>query len=218
MNYTLLKQLIEQTEAFERDTPAANGQTMADFATWLVNQQVLTPAHKGGSLPATTDSADIYISILTAFLYRYTRLYSKKVLDKTLLSTLDDFTYLIMLLEDPVAPTKTELIDRNIHEKTTGIEVLRRLLSNGLVEQFDDLNDRRSKRLKLTDRGREEISALIPSMSQVATLIGGHLTPDEKAQLVHLLTKLHLFHNPIFLKERNIPIGKLIEHVNSPKI
>lgn len=217
MNYNLLKQLISQAEAFERETPAEAQPTVADFAIWLVNQYTLPPASKGGNLPATTDSVDIHIGILTAFLYRYTRLYSKKVLDKTLLTTLDDFTYLIMLLEDPIAPTKTALIERNIHEKTTGIEVLRRLLNNGLVEQFDDPDDRRSKRLKLTDRGRQEIRSLIPPMSQVAALVGGDLTPDEKGQLMGLLTKLHLFHNPIFLKERHTSLDELTERVKPSK-
>lgn len=214
MNYDLLRQLIGYVETFEARVPTPPQPTVADFAAWLVDQCALTPASKGGALPDTTDSVDIHIGILVAFLNRYTRLYSKKVLDKTPLTTLDDFTYLIMLLEDPVAPTKTELIERNIHEKTTGIEVLRRLLSNGLIEQFDDPDDRRSKRVKLTDRGRAEIGALIPPMSQVATLVGGNLTPDEKGQLVHLLTKLHLFHNPVFLNERNAPMEILLEHLN----
>lgn len=218
MKYELLKHLIGYVDAFEAEASAPAQPTVADFAAWLVGQSALTPTSEGGALPSTTDSVDIHIGILVAFLYRYTRLYSKKALDKTMLTTLDDFTYLVMLLEAPVAPTKTELIERNIHEKTTGIEVLRRLLSNGLIEQFDDPDDRRSKRIKLTDRGREEMGALIPPMSQVATLVGGNLTPDEKEQLVHLLTKLHLFHNPIFLKERNVPIEKLIEHIDLLKV
>ncbi|RAJ93102.1 DNA-binding MarR family transcriptional regulator [Larkinella arboricola] len=217
MNYHFLKQLLDYAENFERDVSAPEQQTVASFATWLLNQAA-QPVHNtqqegafGQVLP------DTLISIMVSYLYRYARLYSKKVIDASPLTTLDDFTYLVILLRKGDLPTKTDLIERNIHEKTTGTEVLRRLLAHGLIEQFDDPNDRRSKRLKLTDRGRAVMLDLMPRMSQVATLVGGNLTDTEKTQLVYLLTKLHQFHNPIFLDERNEPIEKLLEHVTPKK-
>ncbi|MFD1143709.1 MarR family winged helix-turn-helix transcriptional regulator [Larkinella insperata] len=211
MNYQFLRQLLEYAETFERDVPATDEQTVDKFAAWLLNQR--KPPAPEPQRAGEAAASDTLISIMVSYLYRYTRLYSKKVIDDSPLTTLDDFTYLIILLKAEHSPTKTELIELNIHEKTTGTEVLRRLLASGLIEQFDDPADRRSKRLKLTDQGRSVMLSLMPRMSQVATLVGGTLTADEKQQLVHLLSKLHQFHNPIFLQERHESLDHLLDHI-----
>jgi DNA-binding MarR family transcriptional regulator len=133
---------------------------------------------------------------MIAYLYRYSRSYSKKSLEHSPLVTADDFAYLAVL-NARGSLTKTELIELNIHEKTTGIEIIKRLLNSGLVEQRDDETDKRSKRLTLTDRGRGVLFASFPGMGQVATLTAGNLSESEKMQLLYLLNKLHLFHNAI---------------------
>lgn len=217
MNYQFLKQLLEYAEKFEQEEVEPDKQTVTSFATWLLNQSTVPqsdPSNTGSFGPVSPDTT---ISIIVSFLYRYARLYSKKVIEDSPLTTLDDFTYLIVLFRSTDFPTKTDLIEHNIHEKTTGTEVIRRLLANGLIEQFDDPDDRRSKRLKLTDRGREVMVSLMPRMTQVATLVGGNLTFPEKQQLVYLLTKLHQFHNPIFLNERSESLDQLLKHTEVKK-
>ena len=134
----------------------------------------------------TAVTSDIEIGMLVSCVYRYAKLYSKKALIGTPISTIDEFTYLVQLLRD-TKPSKTELIEENIHEKTTGTEILRRLIGNGLIEQFDDPNDRRSKWLKLSGPGLELMEQIMPRMNQAATLVGGELNMAEKQQLAGLL-------------------------------
>ena len=213
MNYEFLKSLLTQAEAFECETPAEVEPTMAEFSAWLHKRQTVEPAPMPPEVPVhslieTAVAADVEISMLVSCVYRYVKLYSKKALADTPISTIDEFTYLVQLLQD-TKPSKTELIEENIHEKTTGTEILRRLIGNGLIEQFDDSNDRRSKRLKLTDFGMQLMYQIMPRMNQVATLVGGELTLAEKGQFVELLQKLHRFHNPLFLHERDAPIAEL---------
>lgn len=215
MNYALLKELIEQTEAFERDTPARDGQTLADFAVWLRDRYTPSIEPKPVSsnpLLATAGSPETEIGVLVSYMYRYAKLYSKKALADTPLASIDEFSYMVPLLRD-TPPTKTELIEQNIHEKTTGTEILRRLINNGFIEQFDDATDRRAKRLRLTPQGMAVMQQVMPRMAQIAMLIGGELTQAEKIQLVGLLKKLHLFHNIIFKNERSIPVEELAERI-----
>jgi MarR family transcriptional regulator, lower aerobic nicotinate degradation pathway regulator len=224
MNYAFLKSLLTQAEAFEQQTPATEQQTLASFAAWLSQQTASAPAvNSAGVCPpddhellAGSNSPDHEIGIFVSYLYRYTKLYGKKALADTPLSTIDEFSYMVMLLEG-TAPTKTELIDRNIQEKTTGTEILRRLINGGLVEQFDDPTDRRSKRLKLTEQGMSVMFQVMPRMGQLLTLVGGNLTPTEKEQLVFLLSKLHLFHNQLFNNERDTPIEVLVSQLEDSK-
>ncbi|MEZ0483370.1 MarR family winged helix-turn-helix transcriptional regulator [Fibrella aquatica] len=214
MTYDFLKQLIAQAEAFEQATPDTDNHTVTDFATWISQQSPPTTAmepdpSKDNQLPVDTE-----IAVMVSYLYRYARLYSKKALAHTPLTTIDEFSYIIMLLEGP-PPTKTELIERNIHEKTTGTEILRRLINAGLIEQFDDPVDKRSKRVKLTESGQSLLMSLWGDMTDVSTLVSGNLTAVEKEQLARLLRKLHLFHNPIFINERELPIADLVERLKS---
>lgn len=223
MNYEFLKSLLTQAEAFERATPTEDEQTLVGFSAWLHQRQVAestpktppeVPEHP---LLETAVTSDVEIGMLVSCIYRYAKLYSKKALAGTPISTIDEFTYLTQLLRD-TKPSKTELIEENIHEKTTGTEILRRLIGIGLIEQFDDLNDRRSKRLKLSESGFELMNQIMPRMNEVATLVGGELSAAEKQQLVELLQKLHQFHNPLFLNERDVPIAELAGRVKCEKI
>lgn len=212
MTYDFLKQLIEQAEAFEQDTPDSTKRTVGDFASWLAGKA--SPPSVDEKQERTDDQlpVDTEIAVMVSYLYRYARLYGKKALVGTPLATIDEFSYIVMLLEGP-PPTKTELIERNIHEKTTGTEILRRLLNAGLIEQFDDPVDKRSKRLKMTDSGRVLMTELWTSMSDVATVVGGDLTLAEKEQLILLLRKLHHFHNAIFMTERDVPVTELVKRL-----
>ncbi len=222
MNYEFLKSLLTQAEAFERDTPAEDGQTLAGFSAWLHKRQATTSTPVPPEVPVHplldgAGTSDIEIGMLVSCVYRYAKLYSKKALIGTPISSFDEFTYLAQLLRD-TKPSKTELIEENIQEKTTGTEILRRLIGNGLIEQFDDPNDRRSKRLKLSGPGWELMHQIIPRMNQVATLVGGELSGAEKQQLVGLLQKLHLFHYPLFLNERDLPIEELAGRIKRSEI
>lgn len=222
MNYEFLKSLLTQAEAFERDTLTEDGQTLAGFSAWLHKRQATVSAQVPPEVPVHSlldgaATSEIEIAMLVSCVYRYAKLYSKKALVGMPISSIDEFTYLAQLLRGS-QPSKTELIEENIHEKTTGTEILRRLIGNGLIEQFDDPNDRRSKRLKLSGLGLELMGQIMPRMNQVATLVGGELSVAEKQQLVGLLQKLHLFHYPLFLNERDIPIEELAKRVEQSKI
>ena len=226
MSYDLVKQLLEQVEAFEQQLPSSGPRTLADFAAWLPRQVALVPPDRrevvgpirADGLVGRPPSPEAEIGITITYLYRYTRLYSKKALADTPLSTIDEFSYMVILLLGGPAPTKTELIDRNVHEKTTGTEILRRLINGGLIEQFDDLTDRRSKRLKLTEKGRTLMFQVMPRMSEVVKLAAGNLTPSEKMDLFHLVSKLHLFHNQIFMNERDTDLTTLVTRLDEEKI
>jgi DNA-binding MarR family transcriptional regulator len=206
MKYKLVKQLIELAERFETEHPEANTQNLTDFATWL-NGQIIDKkpgdSIMSGQLISPYETVESALGKLVSFLYRYSRNYSKRSLENTPLITTDDFTYLAMLFSRG-SMTKMELIDAHMQEKTTGIEIIKRLLKNGLAEQHNDEKDKRSKRLVVTPKGQQVLFGAIPQMTKVATLLGGNLTNEEKMQLLHLLNKLHLFHHAIHQDNRHM--------------
>lgn len=209
MNYIILQELISNLKDFE-DEKKSQSLKMQDFVVFL-NQKYL------GNLVSAQPSFDINakteennIGQLVAFMYRYAKGYIKKALEESTLLTLDDFGYLAAVWQEGDL-TKTQVIEKNIHEKNTGMEIIKRLIANNLLEQYDDLEDKRSKRLKITPLGQAELFKSFDGMLKVSQIISGKLTSAEKIQLFYLLSKLHDFHNPIFLTEKETSIDDLLK-------
>ncbi len=109
--------------------------------------------------------------------------------------------------------SKTDVIARNVHEKASGTEVIKRLLAHGLVAEQAHATDRRSKLLTITEAGRGVLGQVFGRMDQAAQLIAGDLTPAERAQLLYLLQKLDAFHHPIYAGSRPASFDQLLHHL-----
>jgi DNA-binding MarR family transcriptional regulator len=202
MNYDLIKQLVTLAEKFEFS--AGQGRDLPAFSAWLYAQ---THPETGQETPAptspmpTSETLESIITKLVIFMYRYAKGYLKKALEGTALQTADEFVYLTALLHRP-GLTKMELIELNLHEKTSGMEIIKRLLARGLVQQQEGESDRRSKQLYITEIGRTVLLPIFERMHQVSQLVSGNLASKEKEHLVGLLHKLNDFHHPIFANEK----------------
>ncbi|QNH60987.1 MarR family winged helix-turn-helix transcriptional regulator [Hymenobacter sediminicola] len=217
MAYTLLKQLLEQLEQFEelgRGGTGSSAPNLAGFAAWLYGRTAAPPEPRGPSAPATVPSMppEAEIGKLLIFLTRYARSYIRLGLAGTPLLTPDDFAYLATVMgHQPIS--KTELIARNIHEKATGTEVIKRLLARGLVAEQPHATDRRSKLLTITEAGGAVLGQVFGPMGQASQLIAGDLTRAERIQLLYLLQKLDAFHLPIFQGGRAGSFSDLLQHL-----
>jgi MarR family transcriptional regulator, lower aerobic nicotinate degradation pathway regulator len=147
------------------------------------------------------NAKDVNLSILIGTLFRYVKNYSKKVFENSQVQTIDEFTYLAILMNYG-SMSKSELISRNVHEKTTGMEIIRRLIKYDFITQTDDLNDKRSQIITITEKGKVEIFQLFHEMSKVSTIVSGDLSAQEKMILSYLLQKLDIFHRNIYDNEK----------------
>jgi DNA-binding MarR family transcriptional regulator len=102
-------------------------------------------------------------------------------------------------------------------EKTTGIEVIRRLIKRGLVVESADENDKRSVRVSITNSGRKEILKTLPLMSKVSEIVVGNLSNEEINTLSYLLKKLDYFHNEIYLNKRDQSLSDIFKGIANSK-
>lgn len=189
--YRNVKKLVSWAEAFENQL--AEGEVWDDgkFARWLAGEfktsaePELVKKHKGS------------ITMSVHFIYKFAQFYSRKIFKNSLIYSLDDFSVLAGLLLDKKL-MKAELIRKNITEKSSGNEVLKRLLRQQLIKESNNPEDKRSKLLELTPLGLAEINAIRTQMLNLGTLVEGNLDEQEKAMLLSVLSKLHAFHQPIF--------------------
>lgn len=221
MDYSLLKQLLEQVETFEQHQQTSHGAPadLARFAAWLHARTAPGPGLQpvADEVHAVHDTPEAQITKMVLFLNRYARSYVRLALADTVLLTIDDFAYLASLYRlQPLS--KTELITRNVHEKASGTEVIKRLLAHGLVWEEPHATDRRRKLLSVTDAGREVLGQVIGRMNQVAQLVSGDLTADERQQLVYLLQRLDAFHQQIYQGPRPESFASLTQQWLPPEV
>ena len=197
----LFRELIALTEQFEAQNPSGQ-HDLVNFASWL-NQRVV-----GGNQPVPTDSpewngqeegvvVDDVITSLVARMNRFAKAYARTALQGSAIGSLEEFVMVIELTYVG-EKTKTELIERNALEKPTGIEIINRLIRKGLVAEKPNPSDKRSKKLAITDEGRQALGAVVGKLRKVSHIVGGNLTVNEKLQLLSLLQKLDHYHYDIY--------------------
>lgn len=217
VNYQLLHELLPLLEEYQTQASDAE-QSVMGFSVWL-NQKLgyfsthsLNVPFEGAEFLPNGGAADdpTVLTMLLTYLYRYAKHYTKKALENSSLSTLDEFGFLIALLQRD-SLTKTELINLNLLEITSGIEIIKRLTKQGLLEVFPDPHDRRSRRVKLTDEGRTVLFAVIPRLQEVAHLVAADLSEAEKRFLLPILNRLNEFHAVIHHQDRRSELAEIAE-------
>ncbi|MBP2615239.1 MarR family winged helix-turn-helix transcriptional regulator [Chryseobacterium jejuense] len=217
MNYTLIKDFIDLLQEFEtevRACPDLYPGTIQGFKEWISDKDNSKeenhpeePYWDGKENGRTPESA---ISTLLVHLNRYAKTYSKSAISDSEFSTQEDFIYLINLKAFGEM-TKMALIKKNIHDKPVGMLIIGRLLRQGLIEQTDSDLDKRSKLIRITERGLLILENQMEKIRQATNIVAGNLNYHEKMELIRILNKLDRFHYPIF--SRNINSDQLITTV-----
>ncbi|PWN67459.1 MarR family winged helix-turn-helix transcriptional regulator [Chryseobacterium oncorhynchi] len=217
MNYILIKDFIDLLQEFETEVhacPDLYPGTIQGFKAWISDKDNSKPENNseepywdGKENGRTPESA---ISTLLVHLNRYAKTYSKSAISDSEFSTQEDFIYLINLKAFGEM-TKMALIKKNIHDKPVGMLIIARLLRQGLIEQTDSDLDKRSKLIRITERGLLILENQMEKIRQATNIVAGNLNYHEKMELIRILNKLDRFHYPIF--SRNINSDQLINTV-----
>ncbi len=202
-NYSLLKELLPYIEKYESRNGPEVLSPVADFSSWLQKEmagEVRIKDTRAGneSLETTRRSEDVRttISKMVYMMYRYARFYTKKAMVNSEISSLDDFA-LLVTLRSHKSVIKGELIKMFVLEKTTGIEIVNRLIRNGLAKQEDSEEDKRNKKIAITEKGKKELNIIFAEMAKTSEIVTGNLEDEEQLELIRLLTKLDRFHHEL---------------------
>ncbi len=103
------------------------------------------------------------------------------------ISSSEEFS-LLNAIDHLKEPRKTVAIFASLFELSTGTDMLNRLRKIGFIEEYDDTEDRRSKRIKITKEGYTALTTCRQRMGQLAEMEFYDLTPDEKKICIQLLS------------------------------
>ncbi|MBD0254837.1 MAG: winged helix DNA-binding protein [Cytophagales bacterium] len=212
MNYVGLRKLLGLAEAFEQANGPQQDLDEQQFTAWLVARtfREADPAAPtaGADQPQGSFVAG-YIAMLLGFMGQYATFYARRIFRRSVVYSLDDFGVLISLHPDRKL-TKTETLKECRLEKSSGNEVLKRLLKQNLIRETDHPTDRRSKVIELTEQGREAFGRVWVPIARMSNVVAGDLTPEEQLLLLHLLRKLNRFHQPIFEQGKEEAVEQLL--------
>lgn len=215
MEYSLIKDIIGLLEEFETENSGnLYSKDVKGFKAWISDKESsknknkeTEPYWEGKENGRSPESA---INTLLVHLNRYAKTYSKSAIADSEFSTQEEFIYLINLRAFG-RMTKTELIKKNIQEKPAGMLIITRLLKQGWIEQTESDDDKRSKYISISEKGRLALEKQMEKIRAATNIVAGNLNHTEKMELIRILNKLDRFHHPIF--SRNIDSKDLINTV-----
>ena len=186
----IIQELIQWFEKFGESNPDSEID-LNSFIIWL-NTKLFEDDHKDHA-DHHNAHLDMELSFLLTLQNRYYKTYAKEALNDSDLSSPEGFSFLYHLnLVDSYR--KMELIKIHHLEPPSGIEVLKRLLKRGFIEEFDDPDDGRAKRICITESGRRKIKEILPRMEQVFSRMSADMSISEKMHVISFLKNMNDFH------------------------
>lgn len=184
------KELIQWLEEFSQEKPETEI-GLESFIIWL-NSRLFADRHKNVKGHNHGD-LDMEVSFLLSLQNRHYKAYVKGALIDSDLSSPEGFSFLYHL-NAAESFRKMELIKMHQLEPPSGIEVLKRLLHRKFIEEFDDPDDKRARRIRITKAGKQKLQSLLPNMQQVFSSMSAELALNEKIHLVSFLRQMNDYH------------------------
>lgn len=207
-------ELVKAWEVFEQNQPEG---TIEDFCKDYLNKDELHGMQK--EFEESKDQrppmrAADGLSATLGRMNKYMHFYSRKLMQNLPVDNFEDWAYLATL-HFHGGMRKSDLINQNISEFTSGTNVINRLLKQDLIEEFTDLNDARSKQVKITQKGIKWVNDCLPDMMKASDLLWKNvLSQQEQEVAYYILLKADRFHSRHFAEVRNLKAEEILEKLD----
>ena len=152
----------------------------------------------GGLVPMHIDGV---LMKLIGRIHKLHVFYASAAFDGTPLGQLEEFG-LLATIQQRGNPKKSELIYSNLLELSSGTDMVNRLKNKGHIKEFDDKDDKRSKRLSLTPLGEKTMAVCIHRVLKLAKLMLYEMTEDDKQLCIQLLKHIEIKFSALVQKHK----------------
>jgi len=209
MNKTV--KLVNEWAAFETKHPAAG---IDDFCRhYLVSQkeQKIKGSLTGGVVPPISDG--LLLKIIGR-IHKLNTSYQNNALEGTGLTQIEEFGILLTIQQEK-NPRKTDVIYANLFELSSGSDMLKRLQKRNLIKEYNDKEDKRSRRIELTPEGVKAIELCMRKVGKVAKMIMKDLTEDDKQLCIQLLKRVEIKFSALWQQHKGKPIDDILTEIAS---
>jgi DNA-binding MarR family transcriptional regulator len=207
MNKTV--ELVNHWGKFEEQHPTGS---IEDFCRhYLAHQQQKKVPGKlvGGVVPVI--SSGLLLKIIGR-ISKITMAYANLALKDSGLNQIEEFGILQTIRKEK-NPKKTEVIYANLFELSSGTDMLNRLQKRGLIKEYADKEDKRSKRIELTSKGEKVAAACVGKIEKNATMIMHDLTDNEKALCIQLLQGIEIKFSALWQKHKGREFDEIYDEL-----
>jgi DNA-binding MarR family transcriptional regulator len=159
----------------------------------------------GGHIPPNTNALLLKILGRIGLIFLN---YRTLALEETELGIPEGFPFL-NALKHLGESKKTDVVNYNLTELSTGIDILNRLKAQGLISERPDLVDRRSKLVSITEKGERVLLECYQKMHVLGEIMLCDMSEDEKMICVQLLKNLEIKHSRLVNESK----GKTLEEI-----
>ena len=184
-----MNELVKLVNAFAQYEDEQAHLTAEDFCKKYLADHVRKVRHESDNYGMSQQTQLLGLVIR---LNKFASVYAKKALKKINFNS-EDWFYLISLI-DGSTPKKSELIHQHLSEFPSGIEIIKRLLKGGFIEEIPDETDKRSKRVKITPTGIQILVESLDDMNQIGPMAFSTMSATEMEMVSNLLKRLDNFH------------------------
>jgi DNA-binding MarR family transcriptional regulator len=121
-----------------------------------------------------------------------------------------DFYYLVTIWHTGDS-RKTDIINRQLSELSTGIDILNHLKDMSLIEERVDPTDRRAKLISITEQGEEVLYQCFRRMSKVGAILFDEVAEEDRKLCIQLLKKVIVKHSKLALDVKNKGINAVFD-------
>jgi DNA-binding MarR family transcriptional regulator len=207
MNKTI--ELVNLWGEFEENHPNGN---IDDFCRHYLarrEQQKIKGTLVGGVVPSLNEA------LLLKIIGRISKLnmnYANLALKGTDLNQIEEFG-MLMTIKQAKNPKKTEIIYDNLFELSSGTDMLNRLKKRELITEYDDREDKRSKRIELTEKGEKTVEECKVKILQNAAMLMNDLTDDDKELCIQLLRNVEIKFSALWQKHKVKEFAEIYKEV-----
>ena len=210
-NIKLMRLLLDYVEAYADEYDNVDIQEFSVFLSnhvSSISEKLKQRGTEKGDYVTYKKYREVEFATGLTTLFRFAKLYSKKAFAKTSFKTIDEYGFLASLFKDK-SLLKSELIQMHLLEISSGSEIIKRLVKSGLIYEYADENDKRARRISLTEQGEKEIVMAFNEMHQVSEIVIGNLTEDELNDALAIFRKLTYFHKHIHEDDKNLSLEEI---------
>ncbi|MES2130812.1 MAG: winged helix DNA-binding protein [Bacteroidota bacterium] len=206
--------VITEWAKFEEKHPSGN---LEDFCRhYLASQREVKEKGPlvGGVVPKKTDA------LLMKIIGRISKLnmwYANAALKGTELNQIEEFGVLVTIKQEK-NPKKTEVIYANLFELSSGTDMLARMIKRGLIKEYDDKDDKRSKRLELTPKGEKVSIECYERIIKNATMLMHDLNEDDKELSIQLLKSVEMKFSALWLQHKGKEFDEIYHSIVGPDV
>jgi DNA-binding MarR family transcriptional regulator len=132
--------------------------------------------------------------ILTKLINRISKLnllYFNLIVPETGIEHIDEFQFLVAIA-NMKNPMKTEVINHNFTELSTGLLVIERLKKKKYITEHSNPDDKRSKRLKITEKGQEVLNGCFARLRKIHEMMYYDLSEEDIKLCIQLLQGIEI--------------------------